>query len=391
VSYPFGKDAPEKLDAASVMLTDVIGLRDIEKPVVVQAFERLEARLGVDVMRKAVAIEHPLAELLINQTAWTRRELVRFADQLDAVSSAAGFDELRARLLDSERFHEAVSVLGVAAAFAGLDCNVAFDVPVRGKKSTAKPDVRVTSSVRGIDSYVEVTARKPSQRRERMSETMMGLTWPPLIAGPVLHAGRFFRDLAPRRVESLRARLVASAELAVAEDRLVEVVELDTLEFAFAPQGRIHELAEWAKARGVQPGMVAGPELPFDDAECATSALRGKEVQLPRYGAGVVVIYMSGWPLSDSRFLQRMALDCQEEVSRLPHVASVVIKTTSFESVSEPVQRPIGLHTYIRAVRSGQLTDRVLVVRNEHAAHPAAGAVADLVVRAFGGTAKSGD
>jgi hypothetical protein len=387
MSWSVGEPLQEKLDLRSIAIDGVENISEDERRSAVVAIERLAQALGEHAIRNALALEHwPLGSVLAYKFPWTRRELIRLGWQLSVVGGAVGFHRLRDRLVDPEKYEEGRTVLHVAASFARLGFDVAFDEPAQGKTSVAHPDVRIRNLPMGIESFVEVTMLRQSQRLKRYTETLGGLTTPPfaLAKGGVLHAGRICRWFAKRRIEAYRARLERAAEAALASDAVVEESESDAFEFAFAPASRYEELSAWAEERGLGAMFVEGPECDLDESDRIAGALRGKEKQLPRDGAGVVVIWTNGLELRDRQRMRRLALTLQEEVSEAPHVAAVVVASTSLDEHGDPRILRVGRHVFARVRPYPQRTERFLVVRNEHASASTAREVATATIDAFG-------
>jgi hypothetical protein len=389
MSSPFFREPlPDKLDLRSIAVDGVTNLSDEEMTSVVVAMERLAQVLGEDAIRAALQLKHwPLGSVLAYPFPWTRRELIRLGRQLAAVEGAPGLSGLRDRLVDPERYEEGRTVLHAAASLAQIGFVVAFDEPAMGKTSVARPDVRIRKCAPSIESCVEVTELKQSQPLRRVNETICGLTVPPfaLAKGGVLHAGRIPRWLAKRRIVEYRARLEQAAEESLASDAVVEESETDAFEFAFAPASRYEELSTWADERGLSVMFVEGPPYDFDESDRIAAALRKKEKQLPQDGAGVVVIWTNGLELRDRRRLRRLALSLQEEVSETPHVAAVVVASTSLDEHGEPGTLRVGRHVFARVRPYPQRTERFLIVSNEHASAPTAREVATATIEAFRG------
>jgi hypothetical protein len=392
MSSPFPGPLPDKLDLRSIAIDGVANLADDELAEAVAALERLARVLGEDAIRAALLLKHwPLGSVLAYRFPWTRRELIRLGRQLAAVEGAPGFAGLRDRLVDPERYEEGRTVLHAAASLAQLGFEVAFDELAKGRRRDARPDVRIRRLPPGIESFVEVTELKQSQVLKRINETICGMTMPPfaLAKGGALYTGRIPRWLAKPRIVEYRARLERAAEKSLASNRVVEESETDAFEFAFAPADQYDELSAWADERALSVMSVEGPLHDFDESERIAAALRKKADQLPANGAGVVVIWTNGLELRDRRRLRPLALSLQEEVSELPHVAAVVVASTSLDQYGEPVVGRVSRHVFARVRPYPQRTERFLIVRNEHASASTAGAVASATIKAFCGNGRS--
>jgi hypothetical protein len=389
---PFGAPLPDKLDLRSIAVDGVTNLSDDELAEAVVAMERLAQMLGEGAIRGALELKHwPLGSVLAYRFPWTRREMIRLGRQLAAVEGAPGFSGLRDRLVDANRYEEGRTVLHAAASLAQIGFSVAFDEPTKGKTSVARPDVRIRKTAPPIEAFVEVTELKQSQPLKRVNETICGLTVPPfaLAKGGVLYTGRVPRWLAKQRIVEYRARLERAAEESLSSDALVEECEPDAFEFAFAPAGRYDELEAWADERGLSVMSVEGPLHDFDESDRVAAALRKKEAQLPRDGAGVVVIWTNGLELRDRRRLRALALSLQEELSEVPHVAAVVVASTSLDQSGEPAVVHVGRHVFARVRPYPQRMERFLIVCNEHASASTADDVATATIEAFRGSETS--
>ena len=236
------------------------GVNDYEKERARRAFRFLREQLGEEFLKKAHSIRHPIFDYFANLAPWTRAWVVWFADSLKAVRKAENYAQLRERLLDKDRFPEALTGLDVAERFSQVGFSVGFDPKVTVGDRQKVPDIKVTDDSAGETFYVEVSAVTPSMNETQAMETMHRVTEPVFLSIPFInYCGRIQKSLAESHLVEIVAKIKKIVSEVKADGGVRELVVEQTLELGMAGEADKDLLQKWASQRGLEVGTFHGP------------------------------------------------------------------------------------------------------------------------------------
>ena len=133
-----------------------------------RALCHLQDFFGDDVL----VLPPPLFDRLINVAPWTYDWTCWLSDSLRRIEAAKGYDKLRQRLTDPERFMEAWSVLQVAERLQATGFPIAFDVPLVIEGARKVPDLVFTHPTTETAYICEVSVLFSADAHASQSELL---------------------------------------------------------------------------------------------------------------------------------------------------------------------------------------------------------------------------
>jgi hypothetical protein len=339
------------------------GVNDYEKERARRAIRFLREELGEGFLKKAFSTRHPIFEYFANLAPWTREWVVWFADSLKAVRKAENYDQLRERLLDKDRFPEALTVLDVSQRFSQVGFSVGFDPKVTVGDRQKVPDIRVTDTGAGETFYVEVSAVTPSVSETRALETMHRVTEPVLRSIPFInYCGRIQKSLAePHLVEIVEKIKKIVSEVKV-DGAFRELVVEKTLELGMAGEADKDLLQKWASQRGLEVGTFRGPSYDPNEVGRTKRKIGDEQRQLPDAVPNLVVIQNERL-FTHKQDMRAVIGELEEEVYAHPNLLGAVVFGRHLglgdtETVME------GQHVYTKKGKSASLQEENIVLFN---------------------------
>jgi hypothetical protein len=280
---------------------------------------------------------HPLGLAILNQVALTRLDLVRYAEALRVMEGAKNFNSLLKRFKSPKEFDEGESVLKVALEFHRTGFNIEFDPKVfvtdqKGQIGHKFPDLRVISKDTKETAIIEVTELKRSARWEQAfadSDHIVSLYFTELSEVKLTMWADMNANFNQSRVEETLALIRRTIE-EVKQSGKFRTLITDCVEVGVTPSDDQEPLKQWAKNRGISPG-ISGPPVESNELGRTIEKIKGKLSQLPEDEPGIIVI-----PATQSTFLWRYDTESivdflLDKISAYPKVFCVVL-THSFVS-----------------------------------------------------------
>lgn len=254
-----------------------------------RALRHLQDFFGDDVS----ALPPPLFDHLVNVAPWTYEWTCWLSDSLHRIEPAKGYDKLRQRLTDPERFMEAWSVLQVAERLQTTGFPVAFDVPLVIEATRKVPDLVFTHPTTETAYICEVSVLFSADAHASQSELLDCIFRLFLFQGDdrVAYAGCIFPDALGEETDGLVNR-VAWEIMEVRRERTYREINLENaLTMALAPEADSSLVAQWANARGMDFGSLAALRSPIHQWGRLRAKISEKESQLSPDEANLLVIW----------------------------------------------------------------------------------------------------
>ena len=317
---------------------------------------------------------------LLNQAGWIYRWLDWLSRSLRDLESCRGFDALIARLVDRDRFEEALSVLETADRFFGAGFSVSFDVPVRIGDVDKVPDLHVVDPDTRTSFDCEISVMYRSHEDRKAAERSSRLFYSILnAAGDLTFCGRLLRVISDARTEELATQI--SEAIAFARDRgcLAEVIVPQVMEFAVAPSSN-NEILAWCRARDLEPGSFGAPMPQTNELRRLQVKIEQEEKQLPSGQPNALVIH--GQDLfNDLDDPVRRLHDVEEVVLDHPKIALLVVCADMLGH--QPPRVVLGPPGMFVVSNRGDVMRHLLVVENRRCASVAPDSVVRKLRLAF--------
>lgn len=319
---------------------NINGLTAAEKEAAKDALMYLRDKLGERFLYKiydprSKRPPHPLGLAILNQVASTRLDLVRYAEALRAMENAKNFNGLLKRFKNSEEFNEGESVLKVALECHRAGFDIEFDPEVfvtdqRGRIRQKFPDLKVTGRDTKESGIIEVTELKRSERWEQSfadSDHIVSFYFAELSAAKLTMWADMNANFNQSRVDETLS-LVRQTIEEVKQTGEFRTLITDCIEVGVTPSDNQEPLEQWAKNRGISPG-ISGPPVESNELGRIIEKIKGKLSQLPEDKPGIIVI-----PATQSTLLWRYDTELivdflLDKISAYPKVFCVVL-THSF-------------------------------------------------------------
>lgn len=342
------------------------GLTDYEKVKAEDALVFLGKRLGDGFLRHPddqnnQVSGHPLSWLLINVVPWTRRYLIRLADNVRTVDGAENLKKLLADLKDADLFEHNSLVLDCAAKLSREGFEACFEPTRTVGNNEKQPDVRVTNSTTGEVVFLEIatTCVSSQERRSREDSSALSLRLMRADAG-LRWCGRLRKSLAPQHWDEVLKKVESALRSAGLENRFATVVEEGVIELAICPEEQSAVLEAWAAEHGMQPGTVMGPPIPANHVERLRKKIANEQEQLPLNAANALLIQNTDI-FFFTKDIRALISALEEDVYRYPHLAMVIIQGINIGGEApEVIQK--GEHRYSRRAVDDMCEQSLLLV-----------------------------
>ena len=296
-------------------------LTDIEKEKAKCSFLFLKQEFGEEFLKgslEGLQLEnlqpekvHPIMSYFINSAPWTRKWLTRFSDALKSLKDAYGYQGLLRRLMDTEGFFEAESVLWVASKLRKAGFKIEIDPTVASSRRV--PDLKILNEETKEELFIEISIQKQSTTAAKALLTFNTLfdelSW--IKFDHLAYCGRILKVLSDRHMSEVLKEVKDKIEKAKKEQSFQELIIEDTIELAIAPWKDNSTLEIWAKSRGIETGTFSGPPINVDEVRRTKATIQREQQQLPQASPNIIVIENSN--LFRSRQNIRRAMNELEE------------------------------------------------------------------------------
>lgn len=389
----------EKWESYILQCDFIDGLSSEEKQRAQQALEYLRMAFGEDFLTRALEIGHPLKFHLMVVNVWTRLWLIDFVEALKTLSTAKNFQVILSKVrADNPRqtahkqFTEGLSVLEAAFRFFKAGFSVAFDQKqtvtlLNGERREKMPDIEITDSETGDTLFVEVSNLEISAAHRKAQQTGWHLFT--FDINEVFDADlRMYAEMKEGFSESdVPDTLAKLRELIAKVKGTGQIAELvnEKIIAGIAPKDAEESLKEWAKGKGISPG-IAGPPFVNREIERLYWKIWDKLAQLPETRPGIIVIpAMTGITLFLTYPPEIIAQALEEKVKAYPHLFSVVLSQSWLDARGgDSSIVSIGQHTMVSEIKAQLHKSQTLVLLNDTCSVPLSDTTRQKALAAFG-------
>lgn len=263
-----------------------------------------------------------LLERLLNVAPWTYEWICWLADSLKRLAAADGFERLRKRLIDPDKFMEAWSVLQVAERAQSTGFQIGFDVQINKKV----PDLLLRDPARQLSFICEVSVLF-SANAHRKSSVLLDRIFRSLLLHPddrLVYAGCILPGAWDGDADGLVNRVEWEIMGMRRDQSFREVSVENVLTLGFAPEAQSDRVSSWAKAHGVELGELCALPPAIDQLERLRKKIADKTSQLSPDAPNLLVIWAQDLFISVQSPAD-LALFTTGMISAYPRVAALVI------------------------------------------------------------------
>jgi hypothetical protein len=336
-----------------------------ERQSAAKAFLQLERHLGTNFLQ-----EHPhLAYFFINRTRWPKMWAIWFANLLNRLQGHPQFDQLINELRRPDKYQERMTILNIVDRVLDSAKEIRFDVPTNVNGVTKKPDLQIAFEHCKNGILFEVSDLLTNSRERAANDVARQFfnlvqPWMPELA----ISGRVLRTLSPAHFSEVAAQIERTIKEVSTGKPFASFERAGVVESGVSTQQCIGMLQEWASARRMNVNELSGPAHNHSDLDRLAVKLRTEQQQLPRDGAGVVILGvapMTATPGSQKDF-EVIANALEEELFRYDHLAYAGILFQWLGSIEPGVLR-YGNHLCINRCRFEWMCDSLILLKNRFA------------------------
>ena len=369
------------------------GLTDDERQRARAGMQYLRGLLGEDFLRRAVETGNPIFSwFFANAAPHARRSLIRLAEELKAFANGDGFNSLIARLKDSKRAAEALTVLGVSSSFSQVGFIISFDPDLEGSRRV--PDLLIVDPDSGEEIYIEVSRLRSGGQRE-VNRRSYDAIWSAvhdaiwqcpgafeINAPKVQPYVQILRPLSendlPDAVNAIRTRIFDSARTG----EYFEFKFKDSIEMAVSPPSDHSKAKAWAASRNMRDFVEAPPINLERELKKAIDKIHDEMRQIPAGRPGIIAI-----PTSESLLFfffhpEQIILEIAEEVRRYRNLLCVLLFHGVMEGHQESTIATLGEHAFVTTMNDLS-TERTAFVMNDSFGLSLSKSTIDRVRKAF--------
>jgi len=341
-------------------------LTELEKEKASRAFRFLGKEFGNDFLKSAFVNYHPIYYFITNTAPWTRRWIIRFADEIKELKDKEKFSSLLERLKDKKKFGEGLSVLKVSYKFSKAGFIVAFDPSVEISGKSKIPDLRVYNQGSDEKLFIEVSIQRESIIHKEAWETMRKisvLTWGNLPH--MSHCGRIHKILSEKHLDDIVMKVRKMIEKVHKENEFQELVIEGVIEIGMAPKEDREILEKWASGRGLKVGEFSGPSFDVDEISRTRIKIRDEQQQLPTETPNILVIENNDFFFSN-KDIKKSISELEEEVYKYPHLLAVIISGGYTGGVGENKIIMQNQHLFISKIISDLIVEQHIILFNQY-------------------------
>jgi len=299
----------------------ISGLSPLEREKAKRAFMFLKKELGVDFLISVLEKRHPIMFGIMNMVAWTRKYFIWFAEAMEELKSQENYSSFIARIKDTSKYLEAVSVLTEAHRF----CQAGFSVEIDPLTGSSIPDLKIIDSETNEEIFVEVSMLFESKAKAEASSTFLQILNSLLGTSPFLHwSGRIHKTLSTSHCQEVVEKIRAMLQKVQKRGKIGEVNIRGIIELAVAPDSDKSMLQKWADERQLKIGSFEGPPYDANEVVRVRRKIEREQKQLPVTGSNIVIIQNNDIfdYLNDIR---KLISALEEEVYKYEHLLIVVV------------------------------------------------------------------
>jgi hypothetical protein len=274
-------------------------------------------------------LRHPLFWILgipFNFAPATRLGVVNWSKNMQILEGCQNVGRVLSDFERPNKCEHAYRLVEVAAALAREGMKILFEPPSSGPEDGKRADALVEYPPTNERFYLELSRQGLANAQLEVSNAMSDCYAPLWKIDPALRfSGRLMKMPAEIHLEEISHRVEAAGLRALAERRLVEVIDGDTLEMAICPSDKFAELENWSKEKGLSPQGFAGPPDNTSLAERLGNKIKREQEQLPPGSANVLVLE-NNFVFSHAPDVQTLISALEEKVYKYRHVATVIVR-----------------------------------------------------------------
>jgi len=342
-----------------------------------QAFHVLKDVLGGSFLGMVFSKDHPIFFNLINVVGWTRRWIIWFAN---AIKSSLNYDLRKSiikRILDPDKYDEALSVLN----YADKLYNAGFNISIDEKSGNKIPDIKALNELNGESFIIEISAHKKHKREEKAFDLMRAISFEIFCLAPGMsYCGEIYKIVADKHLEEI-LRKIKDVVVPAKENNQFRCLHIQyVLDLAIAPKDDDPKILEWAEKHNTQPGQLIGPDPEVNHYRRLEDKVFKKQEQLPKDKPGVIII--------DNNDIFR-SRDYVGVISKIEDIAyshdklALLIVSGGYMGSGSNLLVRSGEHQYIRIKRKDASFDQYYIIKNKYSSNPLSPDSVDKIVQSL--------
>jgi hypothetical protein len=292
----------------------------------------LRLKLGEGILSRLEAqwgLRHPLFWFLgtpFNSAPSTRLGVVNWSKNLQALEGCQNVGRVLSDFERPNKCKHAYRLVEVSAALAREGIKILLEPPPPDLENTKHADALLEYPPTKERFYLELSCQGLASTQLEAFKAMSDCYAPLWKVDPGLRfSGKLMKMPAETHLEEISRRVEAAGRRALAEGRLVEVIDGDTLEMAICPLDKLPELESWCKERSLSPQGFAGPPDDTSPAGRLGHKIKTEQEQLPPGSANVLVLENNS-VFSHAPDVLTLISELEEKVYKYRHVAIVIVR-----------------------------------------------------------------
>jgi hypothetical protein len=368
---------------------EFIELSESERKQASEAIQFLRGLFGETFLKKCFHNRHPFYYEFANSVPMARLRVIRFADSLQALENATGFDGIMTRLKRAKQpdeFKEASTVVETADRFQKTGLTIIFEPEVEitttaGIKGFKNPDLKLINPKTGEEIFVEVSRLRESDEQitsansfrtiwfliHRIMDNSLVIEENTEENRQIHHHALPYANLLQHLEAEDLAEIVPKIEiLAKRVDETNEFQELiikDKIEVAISPIHDHSKAKQWAEKRSMKV-LVKSPSIPLHETHRTRVKIGEKIRQLPHHAPGIIVIPTHETLLFFAYDVNRIIAEVKSEMMQYPQLLYVALTLQIGESPKEPVTVAVGDHLFTKRMREDFITELTILIKN---------------------------
>ncbi len=343
-------------------------LTEYEKERAKRAFTFLRHEFGDNFLNEAFDNKHPFCNYIVNLAPWTRKWIVWFADALKELKKHENYSKLLTRILEPDKFDEALSILEVAYKLSKVGFSIAIDPQINVSGKEKIPDLKIIDTDTGEELCVEISMLRESRIVRDAVRTMRKITEPLWFSVPFIqYCGRIYKTLSKRHLDHIYEKVKEMVERAIREDSFQELIIEDTLELGIAPEKDRIILEKWAAEKGFKVGEFTGPAFNVNELLRTKRKIEKEQKQLPKNYPNILVIQNNNL-FFHIRDIRKLISELEEEIYEYPHILIGIISGRHI-GTGEGDLLMKNNHVYIKKVRNYMVVEQHIILLNQFCDH----------------------
>jgi len=332
---------------------------------------------------------HPFYAEFANSAPMARLRLIRFAESLQSLGNAEGFDQIMTRLKKAKQpaeFREASTVVETANRFQKTGFTVIFEPEVKitttqGIKKIKNPDLKIIDPKNQEEIFVEVSRLRESDK-QIVAGNSFNTIWFLIhrimddsliieenrerneqIHRHVLPYANILQHLDKEDLEEIIPDIIALAQKVNETKEFQELIVADKIEVAISPIHDHSKAKEWAQKRNIRD-LVKSPPIPLHETHRARVKIGDKIRQLPINKPGIIIIPTHETLLLFAYSPPLIIDELKSELEQYPQLIYVVLTLQIGESLKAPVTVSLDEHLFTKKMREDFTTETNVLINN---------------------------